>query len=168
MLFKVYHSKTIKLFETKIQQQSPFYQDLLGLAIFSLIRSRHFFRSYASSLLMSYLFKSFFTHSFHDFLGRPFFLFPMISSSITSYIWELMFPRMTWPYHRRRFWIIISSIFTTPTLSWRTSVDTLSTSLIQHIILIMRRCTPRNLTSSATVSYHVPHQDNKTGLTEHW
>ena len=105
---------------------------------------------------------------FHDFLGRPFFFFPIISTSITSRIWEFVSPRMTWPYHRRRLWIIISSIFTTtPTLSRRTSVDTLSTSLTPHIILIIRGSTPRNHTSPATVSSHVS-QYNKTGLTQHW
>ena len=68
---------------------------------------------------------AFFTHSSHDFLGQPFFLFPVISSSITSRIWELMSQRMTWPYHLRWLWIIIPSLFTTtPTLFRRTSVDT--------------------------------------------
>ena len=50
----------------------------------------------------------------------------------------------------------------------RISLDTLSTSLTRHIILIMRRSTPRNLTSSAAVSFHVSQQYNKTGLTQHW
>ena len=66
-----------------------------GLLIVALIRSRHFFRSYISSLLKPYRSKSFFMHSTHDFLGRPFFLFAVISTSITSRIWELMSPRMT-------------------------------------------------------------------------
>ena len=68
---------------------------------------------YASSLLKPYHSRSFFTHSYYDFLGRPFFLLPVISSSITSRIWELMSWRMTWPFYRRRRWIITSSIFTT-------------------------------------------------------
>ena len=42
-----------------------------GLAIFVLIRYRHFFRSYVSSLLNPYRLKSFFTYSYHDFFGRP-------------------------------------------------------------------------------------------------
>ena len=61
-----------------------------GLAIFALICSRYISRSYASSLLKSYRSRSFFTHSSYDFLGQPFFLFPVISSSITLRIWELM------------------------------------------------------------------------------
>ena len=52
-------------------------------------------------------------------------------------------------------------------LSRRTSVNTLSTSLTQNIILIIRRSTPRNLTSSKTVSLKVSQQYNKTGLTQH-
>ena len=132
---------------------SPFLS-IVRILSFALIRSRHFSRSYASSLLKSYRSKSFFTCSSHDFLGRPFFLFPVISSFMTSCIWELMSRRMTWPYHHRQLWIIISSIFTTtPTLSRRTSVDTLSTTL--HIILIIQSSTPRNLASSAIVSSHV-------------
>ena len=63
------------------------------------------------SLLEPCQFKSFFMHSYHDFLGRCFFLFPVISTSITLCIWELMSPRMTRPYHRRHLWIIVSSIF---------------------------------------------------------
>ena len=65
---------------------------------------------------------------------------------------------------------VISSIFTTtPTLSRRTSVETLSTSLTQYIILIIQSCsTTRNLTSSATVSFHVSYQYSKTGLTQLW
>ena len=99
------------------------------------------YASYTSSVLMPYRSKSFFTHFYHDFLGRPFFLFLVISTA--SHIWELMPPRMTWPYHRRRLWIIISSIFTaTPTPSRRTSVDILSASLTPHIILIIRRSNP--------------------------
>ena len=46
-------------------------------------------------------------------------------------------------------------------------VDTISTSLTSHIILIIRRSTPRNLASSATLSSHVSQQYNKTGLTQH-
>ena len=53
------------------------------------------------------------------------------------------------------------------TLSQRTSVDTLSTSLTPHIILIIRYSTPRILISSASVSSHVSQQYNKTGLTQH-
>ena len=68
---------------------------LAGLAIFALICSCHFTRSYASSLLKPYRSRSFFTHSSHDFLGRPFFLFPGISCSMTSCIWELISRRMT-------------------------------------------------------------------------
>ena len=60
---------------------------------------------------------------------------------------------------RRRLWIIMSSIFTTtPTLSRSTSFDTLSTSLTPHIILIIRRCSPRNLASCAAVNSHVSQQ----------
>ena len=39
--------------------------------------------------------QAFFAHSSHDFLDLPFFLFPVIPTSITSRIWELMSPRMT-------------------------------------------------------------------------
>ena len=64
--------------------------------------------------------------------------------------------------------IIISLIFTTTaTLSRRTSVDTLSTSLTPHNILILRRSIPRSLASSATLSSHVPQQCSKTDLTQH-
>ena len=60
-------------------------------------------------------------HSSHDFLGRPFFFFPVISSPITSRIWELIFWRMTWPYYCRQLWNIFSIFTTTPTsksISW--------------------------------------------------
>ena len=77
---------------------------------FFLIRSCHFYRTYAYSLLQPYRFISFFTHSCYNFLGRRFFFFSVISSSITSRIWKLMSPRMTWPYHRRRFWIRTTTI----------------------------------------------------------
>ena len=50
---------------------------------------------------------------FPQFPWSTSFLYPVISSSITSRIWELMSRRMTWPYHRRRFCIIVSLIFTT-------------------------------------------------------
>ena len=97
--------------------------------------SNSLFRSYASALLKPYRSRSFLTLSSHDFLDWSFFLFPVISTSIISLIWELMSPRMTWPYHRRRLWITVSPIFTTtPTLSRRTSVDTLATRLTPHII----------------------------------
>ena len=85
-----------------------------GLEIFALIRPRHFFRSYTSSLFKLYRFKSFFAPSCHDFLARPFFLFPVISTSITSRIWELMSPCMIWPYHRRQLWIILNLYNTQP------------------------------------------------------
>ena len=103
-----------KTCEQQQQQQHPFlwHPGWPVLAIVALIRFRHFFRSYAFSLLKPYRSKSFFTHCSHDFLGRPFFLFPVISTSIISHIWELMYPRMTWPYYRRRLSIIISSMFT--------------------------------------------------------
>ena len=65
------------------------------LGIFALIHSCYFFPSYASSLLKPYCSISFFTHSSHDFLGQPFFFFSVISTSITSRIWELMSPHMT-------------------------------------------------------------------------
>ena len=53
--------------------------------------------------------------------------FPVISTSMTSCICELMSRHMTWRYHRRQLWMIISSIFRkTPTLSRRTSINTLS------------------------------------------
>ena len=71
------------------------------------------FWSYASSLLKPYCSKSFFTDSSHDFLGWPFFLFPVNSTYITSRIWKLMSPRMTWLLNRKWRWIIISWIFTT-------------------------------------------------------
>ena len=137
-----------------------------GVSNFSPVSFCHFFRSYASSL-KPYRSKSFFTHSSHDFLGWSFFLFPGISTFIISRVWELMSPCMTWSYHRRRLWIISSIFTTTPTLSWRTSVDTLSTSLTPHIVII--QCTtPCNLASSATVSPYVSQQYNKTGLTQQW
>ena len=50
------------------------YPDRLRQAIFALICSRHFSRSYESSRLKPYRSRSFFTHSSHDFLGRPFLL----------------------------------------------------------------------------------------------
>ena len=104
-------------------------------------------------------------------LDQPFFLFQVISFSITLHIRELMSPCMTWPHHHRQVWIFISyyNIFTaTLTLSWRTLVDTQSTSLIPHIILIIQHSTPCNHASSATVSSQVPKQHNKTGLTQKW
>ena len=116
------------------------------------------------------LFKFFFTHFSHDFLGWTFFLFLVISTSTTSHFWELMSPRMTWPYHGRQLWTIIPSIFTTtPTISRRALADTLSSSVTLHIhILITRRSTPRYLASFTTVSSHVSQQYNKSGLTQHW
>ena len=102
-------------------QQRPFYCHCPGwpvLAIFALVCFRRFSRLYGFSLLKQHRFKSFFTHSSHDFFGRPFFLFSVISSSITSRIWELMSQRMTRPYQHRRLSLIMSSIFTrTSTLS---------------------------------------------------
>ena len=69
----------------------------------------------------------------------------------------------------RQLWIIISSIFTTtPTLSQRTSVDTLSTTLILHIILIIQCSAPSKLALYATVSSHVLQQYSKAGLAQHW
>ena len=139
-----------------------------GLAIFALIWSRYISRSYASSLLKSYRSRSFFTHSSYDFLGQTFFLFPVISSSITLRIWELMSRQIIMTDDRRRLCIIISTIFTTPELPQRTSVDTLLTSLTPNIIMIIRRSTQRKLASSATVISHVSKHYNKTGLTQHW
>ena len=139
---------------------------LAGVSNFVLIWSHHISGSYASSLLKSYLSRSLFMHSSHDFLGWPFFLFPVISSSITSHIWEFMSRRLTWPNRRRRLKILISSIFATPTLSRRTSVDTLSTSLSPHIILVIRCSTLRNLPSSATVSSPMFH-NSTTKLAQH-
>ena len=96
------------------------------------------------------------------------FIFPVISTSVISHIWELMSSRMTWPYHRRWFWTIISSIITTiSTLLQRTSVGTLSTSLTPHV-LIIQRSTPCNLALSRTIRFHVSQQYNKTGLTQDW
>ena len=62
---------------------------LVGVSNFRSMRSHHFFRSYASSLLKPYRSKSFFTHSSYGFLGWPFFSFPVISTSVTSRIWEI-------------------------------------------------------------------------------
>ena len=106
-------------------------------------------------LFSSYIAPNFFMHSSHDFLGRPFSLpFPSYFNFHT-----LTYLGMDVSMHDqpRRFWTIISSIFTaTPILSWRTSVDTHSTSLTPHIILITWGSTPCNLASSATVgSSHV-------------
>ena len=60
---------------------------------------------------------------------------------------ELMSPHVTWPYNRRRLWIISSIFTTTHILSRRTSFDTLSISLTLNTILIIWRSTPRSLTS---------------------
>ena len=76
---------------------------------------------------------------------------------------DVLIDDMTIPLHTT-----LNYIFTaTPTLSQRTSVDTSSTSLTPLIILIIPRCTLRNLASSATVSSHVSQQYSKTGLTQH-
>ena len=56
----------------------------------------------------------------------------------------------------------------THSITWRTSVDTLSTSVNTHIILIIQHSTPCNLALTATVSPHVSQQCNKTGQTQHW
>ena len=89
----------------------------------------------------------------------------MTSTSITLCIWELMSLRMTWPYHQRQLWIILSPIFKArPTLSWRTSVDALSISLTLHIILSCNVPPPRSLASSKTGSSQVLQQYNKTRL----
>ena len=99
-------------------------------------------------------------------LVNPFSFFPVSSTSITSHICEMMSPNTTWPCHHRQLWIIISSIFTTTlTLSQRTSIDTLSTSLTPHIILIIWHSTQCNLISPTTVRSHISQQYNKAGLT---
>ena len=122
---------------------------LAGVSISALTCSYHFFRSYTSSLQKPYCSKSFLTHSSHDFFGQHFFLFQVISTYITSHIWELMSQHMTLPYHCKRLWIIRSSIFTaTPILSQRSSVNTLSTSITPHIILIIWNSNPCNLPHS--------------------
>ena len=142
---------------------------LAGVGNFCFNFLSSFSQLYASSLLRPNGSRSFFTLSSHDFLGPPFFLFPVISSFITSYIWELMSQWMTWPYHHRQLWIIISLIFATiPTLSWRTSVDIVSTSLTPDIILIIQCSMPRKLALSATLSFYVSQQCNRTGLTQPW
>lgn len=46
--------------------------------------------------------------SSYNFLGQPFFLLPVISSSIISNIWELMSQQMKWPYHCRYHYHIIN------------------------------------------------------------
>ena len=48
------------------------------------------------SLLKQNRSRSFFMQSSHNLLGRPFFLFPVISSSITPRIWELMSQRIVY------------------------------------------------------------------------
>ena len=99
--------------------------------------------------------------------------FPWSTFSLSSYfklhnlsgIWDLMSQQMTWPYHCRQFWIIIHLIFiTTHTLSQRTTVDTLSTNLTPHI-LIIQISTPHNLALLAIVSSYISQQYIKTGLT---
>ena len=64
--------------------------------------------------------------------------------------------------------IIISLVFTVaPTLSWRTSVNSLAISLPTHIMI--RWCSiPHILTSSATVRSCVSQQYNKPSPTQHW
>ena len=95
------------------------------------------------------------------FLGQLLFLLPVNSVSITSHIWELISPRMTWPYHRKRLWIIISSAFTTtPTLSRRISVNTLI--ILSHPTHNPDPTKPRNHASSAAVSSLVSQQYDKT------
>ena len=123
---------------------------LAGIAIFG-----SFCQLCASFLLNGYFSRSFFMHSFCNFLGQLFFLFPVISSFIISCIWELMSWQMTQPYKHTRLWIICWICTATPTLSWRTLVNTLSTSLTPSIILIMQHHTPCNFTSSATVITHL-------------
>ena len=115
------------------------------------------FPSIARIQFSPYSSKSFNTPSSHNFLGQPFFLFPVISISITSHIWELMSPCMTWSYHQWRLWIITFWIFTTPTLSQRTSFNTLSMSLTIRNILIIQLSTPHNFASSTTVISIFPH-----------
>ena len=61
--------------------------------------------------------------------------------------------------------LTISSIFTrTPLLSRRTSVDTLSTSLTPHIILIIQRSTPSNLVNKKTIVVDSTKKRGKTFL----
>ena len=146
----------------------------VGLAIFALIRSRHFFRPYASSLLKSYRSKSFFTHSSHDFLGRPFFLFRDISTSITSRIWELM-SRYAWhdthdmiipPQATLNYHILNIQNNTHPILK-NISRHPINQSHLKHHP-DHTTLHPTKLASSATVSSHVSQQYNKTCLTQHW
>ena len=86
---------------------------------------------------------------------------PTISYSITSSIWELVSQQMAWPCHHIQLWIIISLIFTaTPILSWRTTVDTLSTSLSLHN-LIIQGSTPCNFASSTTLHSQISQQYSK-------
>ena len=72
-------------------------------------------------------FQIFFYTLFPWFPWSAFLPFPVISTSVTSCIWELMAPCMAWSYHCRQLWNISSIFTTTPTLSWKTSVGTLST-----------------------------------------
>ena len=106
--------------------------------------------------LKPYHSKYFCTHCSQDFLGWPFFLFPVISTSITSHTWELISACMTWPYHTADgFKLLYSqSIFTTtPYYKEHQSIPYQSVSP-SDIILIIWRSTPCNLVSSATVSSH--------------
>lgn len=79
---------------------------LAGVSNVSSTSLSPFFLSYVSSLLKP-------DHSKSSFLCRLFFLFPVISTSMTPHIWDLISPCMTRPKHHRWLGIIMSSIFTT-------------------------------------------------------
>ena len=109
-----------------------------GFLIFALICACYFSRLFASFLLKPYHARSSFTHFSHDFLGRPFLFFTVISNSITSRMLELIYLQSSQqhpPYPEEQ--------------------PTPYRPVLPPHILIMQCSTPRNLTSCATVSSHV-------------
>ena len=104
---------------------------------------------------------------FHNVLDWPFFLFPVISSSITSHIWELCLNR--WHDHATTDSFALSHLQSSqqhPPYLKKHQSTTINQSH-PHIILIIQCFTSYYLASYATVSSHVSQQYNKPGLTWH-
>lgn len=91
---------------------------------------------------------SFFTHSPHTFFGQPFFLFSSNSNSLTSHMCKAMSQQVTWPYYHIQLCTKMSLILIkTPTVSLRTSPETLKTSFSQHITIIINHSISYSLNS---------------------
>ena len=91
---------------------------------------------------------SFFIHSPHTFFGQPFFLLSSNSNSLTSHMCKAMSQQITWPYYHVQLCTKMSLILIkTPTVSLRTSLETLKTSFSHHITIIINHSIPCSFNS---------------------